>query len=114
MTSERQPLAGRYVLERPLASAKDSDRFFAVEVATGKRVVVAIVDAGRLSTLEPARGVKHRHLAGVIDILRDFDRSALPPETPLPAGAGVVVAEHIPGKTLRAQLEGGKLDPNKA
>ncbi len=112
MTEERPPLGGRYAVQRPLEQS--TERFFAADLTTGKRVVVALIDGGRLSTLESARGVRHRHLAGIVDILRELDRAALPESASVPVGGGAVVAEHVPGRTLRAQLVQGKLNPAKA
>lgn len=86
----------------------------AIEAASGKLVVVAVADPGRLSTLQPARNVRHRHLATLIDVLREVSPDAFPESVPLPAGAGAAVAEHVPGKTLRAVLERGPLHPAKA
>jgi hypothetical protein len=107
-------LGGRYSLERPLLSSPGDRRWMAIEAASGRLVVVAVCDPGRLSTLEPMRNVKHRHLGAVVDILKEFDAGAFPETVKLPAGAGVVVAEHVPGRTLRAVLESGPLHPAKA
>jgi hypothetical protein len=107
-------LGGRYSLERPLLSSPGDRRWMAIEAASGRLVVVAVFDPGRLSTLLPARGVKHRHLGTLIDIVKEFDPAAFPSDVKLPAGAGAAVAEHTPGRTLRAVLEGGALHPAKA
>ena len=86
----------------------------AIEAASGRLVVVAVCDPGRLSTLEPGRGVKQRHLATLIDVVKEVDKSYFTSEVSLPVGAGAVVAEHVPGRTLRAVLERGALHPAKA
>jgi hypothetical protein len=112
MTEERPPLGGRYAVQRPLE--RSTERFFAVDVTTGKRVVVALVDATRLSSLESARGIRHLNLAGIVDVLREVDKAALPREASFPTSGGAVIAEHVPGRTLRAQLAQGKLNPVKA
>jgi hypothetical protein len=72
------------------------------------------MEAGRLATLEAAKGVKHRHLAGVVDVVRDVDPQSLPEGVVIPTAGGVAVAEHMPGTTLRAQLEAGQINPTKA
>src|SRR6185436_18832076 len=84
MNQDRPLLAGRYGLQRPLRSAAGADRFFAVDTTTGKRVVVAFVSAERKATLEPGCGIKHRHLAGIVDVLDELDPAALPGEDSLP------------------------------
>ncbi|HEY3495181.1 MAG TPA: hypothetical protein VGK73_10865 [Polyangiaceae bacterium] len=114
MTQPHPLLGGRYSLERPLRSSSGGRRWMAIEAASGRLVVVAVCDTGRLSTLEPARGVKQRHLATLIDIVKEVDKSSFPSDVSLPVGAGAVVAEHVPGRTLRAVLEQGPLHPAKA
>jgi hypothetical protein len=77
-------------------------------------VIAVAMEAGRLSTLEAAKGVKHRHLAGVVEVVRDVDPQSLPEGVVIPTAGGVAVAEHMPGNTLRAQLEAGPVNPTKA
>jgi hypothetical protein len=107
-------LGGRYSLERPVLSSPGEQHWMAIEAASGRLVVVAIADPGRLSTLSPARNVRHRHLATLVDVVREVPPDAFPESVVLPAGAGAAVAEHVPGKTLRAVLERGPLHPAKA
>ncbi len=107
-------LGGRYSLERPVLSSPGERHWMAIEAASGRLVVVAIADPGRLSTLEPARNVRHRHLATLIDVVQEVPPDAFPESVVLPVGAGAAVAEHVPGKTLRAMLERGPLHPAKA
>jgi hypothetical protein len=114
MTQPRSLLGGRYSLERPLLSSPGDRRWMAIEAATGRLVVVAVCDPGRLSTLEPARSVKHRHLGTLVDIVKELDAAAFPSDQKLPVGGGCAVSEHIPGRTLRAVLERGALHPAKA
>ncbi|HVJ14118.1 MAG TPA: hypothetical protein VM686_01700, partial [Polyangiaceae bacterium] len=113
MTEERPPLGGRYALQRALQSATGLARFFGVNVSNGKRVVVALVDAARKNALQPAVDVKHVYLAGIVDVV-PAEPGELPEGTNIPPGAVAFVADHIPGKTLRGQLEAGKLHPAKA
>ncbi|HEX6767544.1 MAG TPA: hypothetical protein VF103_18725 [Polyangiaceae bacterium] len=113
MTLTRTPLGGRYSLERPLLSSRDQ-QWMAIEIASGKLVVLSILEPGRLSTLLPARGVTHRHLTTIVDVMRDIAPGAFPDRVKLPAGAGVCVAEHVPGRSLRSALDGGALQPAKA
>lgn len=112
MMEERPPLGGRYSVQRPLEQS--SERFFAVEINTGKRVVVALLESSSLATLERAKGIRHRHLAGVIDVFREFESRALPPEARFSSSSVAIVAEHVPGRTLHALLAQGALNPAKA
>jgi serine/threonine protein kinase len=111
MTQERPPLGGRYALQRPLQSS--AERFFAINASTGKRVVVSLVDAARKGVLQPAQGIKHRHLAAVIDVL-NVQASELPEGTRLAPGTVAFVAEHVPGRSLRGLLEAGRVQPVRA
>jgi serine/threonine protein kinase len=114
MHASRSLLGGRYSLERPLSSSADKRAWMAIDGSTGRLVVVGLVSAGRMSTLEPALGVKHRNLASIDDVVRSLPDDAFPPEVSLPGGAGVVVAEHAPGVSLRSVLEKSPLHPAKA
>jgi hypothetical protein len=84
----------------------------AIEATTGRLVVVALAEPGRLSTF--GKGVTHRHLVTITEVTKEVDPHAFPPEVKLPLGAGFAVAEHQPGQSLRRMLEGGALHPAKA
>jgi hypothetical protein len=112
MTEPRPLLGGRYSLERPLLSSDGGQRWMAIEAASGRLVVVTLAEPGRLSTF--GRGVTHRHLVSVIDVVKEVDPNAFPPEVRMPLGAGYAVAEHLPGRSLRSLLEAGPLHPAKA
>jgi hypothetical protein len=114
MTEPRPLLGGRYSLGRPVLSSPGERHWMAIEAASGRLVVVAVAEPGRLSTLQPARSVRHRHLATVIDVLPEIPPDSFPESVRMPVGAGAAVAEHVPGKTLRAVLEHGPLHPAKA
>lgn len=72
------------------------------------------MEAGRLATLESAKGVKNRHLASVIEVVRDVDPQSVPEGVIIPTAGGVAVAEYMPGTSLRGQLEAGALNASKA
>jgi hypothetical protein len=72
------------------------------------------MEAGRLATLESAKGVKNRHLASVIEVVRDVDPQSTPEGVVIPTAGGVAVAEYMPGTSLRGQLEAGALNASKA
>jgi hypothetical protein len=86
----------------------------AIEVSSGRLVVVAICESVRLRSLAAARGVTHRHLATLIDVLRDVPAGAFPDRVQIPPGAGVAIAEHVPGITLKKALDDGPLHTAKA
>lgn len=89
-------------------------RWLATENDTGRRVIAVATEAGRLATLESVKGVKHRHLASVVEVVRDVDPLAVPDGVLIPTAGGVAVAEYMPGATLRGQLEAGPLNAAKA
>jgi hypothetical protein len=97
-----------------LKNSQSALRWVAIESESGRRVVLAVADSGRLTTLDSARGVKHRHLTCVIEVVRDVDIASLPGGNALPAGFGVAVAEFVPGKTLHSELAQGGMNPAKA
>jgi len=114
MADPRIPVAGRYAFAGALKNSQALQRWVGVEQDSGKRVVLAVADAGRLATLDSARGVKHRHLTSVLEIARDVDAGSLPSGQPLAAGFGVAVAEFVPGMTLHSELTRSGMNPSKA
>jgi hypothetical protein len=86
----------------------------AIEVSSGRLVVLEICEPQRLGAVSTARGVKHRHLATLLDVVVDVRPGAFPGEVDVPPGAGVAVAEHVPGRTLANALDGGPLHAAKA
>jgi hypothetical protein len=113
MADPRALVAGRYAFAGSLKNSQTVERWIGVESDSGRRVVLLAADAGRLTTLDSARGVKHRHLTGVIDVVRE-DAASLPSGRALPPGFGVAVAEFVPGKTLHGELLQSGMNPSKA
>src|SRR6188474_1535386 len=114
MSHPRLPLAGRFTFAGLLRTSQGPRRWLATENDSGRRVIAVATDAGRLSTLEAAKGVKHRHLAALIEVVRDADPQSLPEGVVIPTAGGVAVAEYMPGTTLKQQLDTGPVNPAKA
>jgi hypothetical protein len=114
MSDPRLPLAGRFTFAGLLRTSQGPRRWLATEGDTGRRVIAVAMEAGRLATLESAKGVKNRHLASVIEVVRDVDPQSIPEGVVIPTAGGVAVAEYLPGTTLRGQLELGALNASKA
>src|SRR5829696_6117940 len=114
MSDPRLPLAGRFTFAGLLRTSQGPRRWLATESDTGRRVIAVATEAGRLATLETAKGVKHRHLAGLIEVVRDVDPQSLPEGVVVPTAGGVAVAEFLPGSTLKQQLDAGPVNPAKA
>ncbi len=114
MADPRIPIAGRYTFAGALKNSQALERWVGVEQDNGRRVVLAVADAGRLTTLDSARGVKHRHLTSVLEIARDVDSASIPSGQPLRPGYGVAIAEFVPGTTLHSELTRSGMNPSKA
>jgi len=114
MADQRLAIAGRYTFAGTLRNSQNTERWLGAEIDSGRRVVIAVADSGRLTTLDSARGVKHRHLCGIVDVVRDVETASLPSGKPLPAGYGVAIAEYIPGRTLHAELGKAGMNSSKA
>jgi hypothetical protein len=114
MPDPRSPLAGRFTFTGLLRTSQGPRRWLATEIETGRRVIAVATEAGRLATLESVKGVKHRHLAGIVDVVRDVDPQSLPEGVVIPTAGGVAVAEYIPGTALKSQLDTGAVNPTKA
>ncbi len=89
-------------------------RWLATESDTGRRVIAVATEAGRLATLESAKGVKHRHLAGIVEVVRDVDPQSIPEGVVIPTAGGIAVAEYVPGTSLKGQLDAGAVNAAKA
>ncbi|MET0793098.1 MAG: hypothetical protein ABW061_16380 [Polyangiaceae bacterium] len=114
MADPRIPVAGRYTFAGLLKNTQGVERWVALEQDSARRVVLLAVDSSRLTSLDSARGVKHRHLTSVIEVVREVSASSLPSGKPLPSGFGVAVAEFVPGTTLHGELSRGGMNPSKA
>lgn len=113
MADPRLPLAGRFNFAGLLRTSVGPRRWLATD-ENGRRVIAVATEAGRLATLESVKGVKHRHLAGVLEVVRDVDPQSVPEGVVIPTAGGVAVAEYLPGTTLKAQLQAGALNATKA
>src|SRR5436189_4082516 len=113
MPDPRLPLAGRFAFAGLLRTTQGPRRWLATESDTGRRVIAVAMEAGRLATLESAKGVKNRHLASVVEVVRDVDPQSIPEGVIIPTAGGVAVAEYMPGTTLKGQLEAGALNAAK-
>ncbi|HET7539282.1 MAG TPA: hypothetical protein VFK05_05400 [Polyangiaceae bacterium] len=114
MADPRIPVAGHFSFSGALKNNQTLERWVGVEHDSGRRVVLAVADAGRLATLDSARGVKHRHLTSVLEIARDVDAGSVPSGRALRPGFGVAVAEFVPGTTLHGELTRAAMNPSKA
>jgi hypothetical protein len=114
MADPRIPLAGRFAFAGLLRTSQGPRRWLATESDSGRRVIAVATEAGLLATLEAAKGVKHRHLASVVAVVREVEPQSLPEGVVVPTAGGIAVAEYLPGATLKSQLGAGAVNPTKA
>ncbi|MFZ5894528.1 MAG: serine/threonine protein kinase [Myxococcota bacterium] len=106
-------LAERYTVDAAVKSEGGATRWLAAEAGSGRRVLMALVSKQRADELALARAAQHRHLAGLLDILRSFDAALLPPGVEAEESSAIAVAEYVPGRNLQ-QLFPERLSPVKA
>ncbi|MBN2195502.1 MAG: hypothetical protein JW751_21970 [Polyangiaceae bacterium] len=113
MQAPRNLLSGRYRCVRAYPLPDGACWWVAIDGDTGQHVAAAVVGQRDLLRLEAAKGEKHIHLAAITDLILKPDPAAIPGGT-LPNGAGVAIAELVPGQTLQGQLQRGRIHPFKA
>jgi len=113
MPAPRTLLSGRYRCVETFPLPDGACWWIAIDGDSGQHVAAAVVAPRDLPRWEAVRGEKHAHLAAITDVVAQPDPAAVPGES-LPVGAGVVVAELVPGLTLHGQLARGRVHPFKA
>lgn len=113
MPAPRTPLSGRYRCVETYPLPDGACWWIAIDGDSGQHVAAAVVTPRDLPRWEAVRGEKHAHLAGITDVVTQPDPAAVPGGS-LPGGAGVAVAELVPGQTLHGQLARGRVHPFKA
>jgi len=103
----------RYTADAVLRTEPGATRWLATEADSGRRVVMALVSKARAEELAPARGVTHRHLGAISDLVHGFDPALLPNGVTATADSVVAVAEHVPGRTLQQNFP-ERVSPVKA
>src|SRR5262245_7528426 len=95
----------RYTLQSHLQSPNGARRWLALEVESGRRVIAAAVPASDIANFEAARGLQHRHLAGLLDMIRAGEGRGIGPGVEIPEGGAIAIAEYVPGRTLAQQIK---------
>lgn len=106
-------LAGRYRFVRRVEASRSSVLWFAHDERENRPAVATLVPASR-SGWNPghAAGVRHDHLAPVLEVVTDLSQG-LPPNVDA-GGFVAVVARHVPGDTLLARVQERPLEPLEA
>ena len=112
MTTPAVPLGGRYLYKSKIEAGTKAPTWLATDQQTGKDVVATSLAPARVAALMGVVGLKHAHLAAIVDVVDSPEPDAMPAGTP--SGAAVVVAEHVGGKTLHQALKTGRLTPAEA
>src|SRR5512135_72253 len=103
MTTPSVPLGGRYLYKSKIEAGTKAATWLATDQETGKDVVATSLAPARVAALMGVVGLKHAHLAAIVDVLDNPDPTSLPAGAP--AGASVIVAEYVGGKTLHQVLK---------
>lgn len=107
-------LAGRYAFERYLPTASRVPVWLAIDTQTERTVVIKLLRSERAAVLESAVGLHHPHLAELLHVVPAPRPWEMPPAVPASPGQAAVVAEHLPGRTLRDVLGAGRPAPEVA
>ena len=113
MASPLSKLAGRYRFSKR-RGAKGSTTWVAVDERDDREVIASALPMARLAALEGTVGLKHAHLATIVDVVHDPSADELPAEARGPKFAGVAVAELVAGQALAEVLKSGPLEPGRA
>lgn len=102
-----RPLAGRYAFTKRIRGTQRTIIWLARDQRTGHSVVASVLPGPRAAALEPALDLSHVHAASILRIVDSPERDEIPGDEPVDPGARVVVAEHIPGRSLQQRLDAG-------
>jgi hypothetical protein len=105
------PLAGRYSFLRTFQGAPSGAIWLASDTLRGQTVVAATVSGPRSAGLRRIVGVRHPHLATVLEYVERPPLDQVPATSPIKPGTDVAVAEYVAGQTLHEKLETGPLPP---
>jgi len=98
------PLAGRYRFLKRLSSGPTRTVWLAEDSESGA-MVVAVKMTPRLGRmLDPVIGIRHPHLAALIDIVREPSRDELPDDRDDAPPGPIALAEWVSGQTLYDRL----------
>jgi len=112
MQAPTAPLSGRYRFKSRLDAGTKAPTWLAEDESTGKDVVASVLPTARVAALMGVVGLKHAHLAGIIEVVDNPAAEAVPDGAP--ASGAVIVAEHVGGKTLHQALKTARLTPAEA
>src|SRR5258706_13321196 len=96
-------LAGRYRFKAKVDAGTKAPTWIATDAQSNRDVVAAAPGAARVAALMGVVGLRHQHLAAILEVVDTPEPDAVP--APSQAGAAVLVAEHVSGKILHAQLK---------
>ena len=112
----RQPtglLAERYEVITEVPKGLASSCYFAIDTTVGRAVVVRLIASSQAHGLIACRGVKHRHLASIIEIVEEPNSAAFPNE-PSTDRACAVIAEVFRGTSLRSLIRRERLGVDRS
>ncbi len=100
MSSVRPLVSDRYAVVLPLDCGPGFLRGVAFDTTTSENVVCAVLPKANGGAVLAAKGVLHRHLAAVLDVVEPVPPEAFPPSLNPAADSVVVIAELVRGPRL--------------
>lgn len=113
MQAPTKRLADRYRFKQSLDLGAKSVAWVAVDEQSQREVVASALPTARVAALMGVVGLRHPHLASILDVVSDPEPDVIPGGTRVRAAA-VVVADLVRGKSLHQVLKSGAPIPTKA
>lgn len=101
---QQRLVAGRYRFLKRVAASPVSAVWLCEDVRSGSYAVGSLLAPARVPGLRIATGVKHPHLASLVDVITSFPADIIPQDVQAPDGAALGFAEWIGGRTLYEHL----------
>jgi hypothetical protein len=102
-------LAGRYDFKTLVRKSRESVSWLAVDRASGKTVLALAKSGRRAAALSRLIGVRHPHLASVLEVLLQVAPESLPVR--VAGSVGVALIEHVEGLTAYERLREARMQP---
>ncbi len=113
MQAPTKLLAQRFRFRQSLDLGAKSLAWIAVDEQSGREVVAAALPGARLAALLGIVGLRHPHIATIVELVHDPDPAMIPGGARVQA-AGIAVAELVRGPSLHQALKQNVTEPSVA